>query len=53
MGERSLGLFFVCELILMILNFFEKKNRFERDEAAQYVEESHKLLTSGKTSGAV
>ena len=53
MGERSLGVFFlfVCELILMILNFFE--NRFERDEAAQYVEESHKLLTSGKTSGAV
>ena len=36
----------------MILNFFFE-NRFERDEAAQYVEESHKLLTSGKTSGAV
>ncbi|PAV17270.1 alternative oxidase [Pyrrhoderma noxium] len=29
------------------------KYGFERDEAAQYVEESHKLLTSGKTSGAV
>ena len=49
----ALLVLFVCELILMILNFLKKKKRFERDEAAQYVEESHKLLTSGKTSGAV
>ena len=45
--------FFVCvSWFLMILMIFFA-NRFERDEAAQYVEESHKLLTSGKTSGAV
>ena len=44
--------FYLCVgWFLMILIVFE--NRFERDEAAQYVEESHKLLTSGKTSGAV